>query len=99
MAAFLGALESGDGTLACTLMAPEERARRGGPACPVNVEAASEGFGLRRAEAVLSSVRFGRAGKSEFVLFLRKPRELAIVQMEIVNRHYFRLSYTRELFE
>ena len=96
MGVFLVSATISDGTTACALMTSEERARRGGPVCAENVEAAS--LAARRPEGFLQRITVGRGSMAEFSLLLHKPREGGLVQLDVVHRH-FRMSYTRQLFE
>jgi hypothetical protein len=98
--AFLGAVVSGDGALACLLLIPAEREQLGGSGCAQRVQAAAPLFAGRDpfVESAGGSIGGGEEGaQADYIIRFAHPNDAVLLELGAVNNHW-RISDTNNFF-
>jgi hypothetical protein len=98
--AFLEAVVTGDGALACLLLTPTERAELGGSGCAQRMQAAAPGFAGRDPFIESAGASFGGDGRStqaDYIIRFHNPSDAVLLELGVVHNHW-RISDTNNFF-
>jgi hypothetical protein len=96
--AFLRAVVTSDGPLACLLLTPEERLRLGGGGCAPRIDAAAPGFAARDPFIQGAVIAIGnKESEAAYIVALANPPDKVLLELGVVNNHW-RISDTNNFF-
>jgi hypothetical protein len=96
--AFLQAVVTGDGALACLLLTPEERLRLGGVGCAQRIEAAAPGLAGRAPWIQGAVIGIGnKESDAAYIVAFDHPRDKVLLELGVVHNHW-RISDTNNFF-